>query len=572
MAGRNGLTSAGLCRGRSGVPLAVLLTLLCVAAAPAAVAAPDTGGSAARVETDSLANVSIDAAGALTTADGGLPPDMWRGTSHALVAAMLPRLPVETPSPAIRSLMRRLLLSAAVPPAGESPAGALINERAWLLWRSGDLEGLRRLIAAVPADGRTPWLLRLEAEAQLLGDDIPAACRLAAVQVGEDPDSFWQRLQGFCQARDGEVKDAELTVALLADRGEDMRAYAALIGAMTGSGGSLPKLADPSPLDIAMLRAAKGSLPAEASAAENLPIIIAIADSPGFNETLRVAAAERAVAAGVMPATTLHQLYRRMPPAKPVTGRGRGGSRTDSPSAPTENLLRRVAAADTPVARAEAMALALDAGRRNGRYLATAQALAPELAACAPTSELARYAQHLVPAMLAMGERALAAAWISWLEKQAPLSPVADAARGLLMPLARLAKLPQASDWQENSLFDWWQAERSRPGGRQRAVRLFVLLRATGEKVPDELWSEMLDGPAQQPGTVIDPAFETRLGSGARARKVGQTALLSLVSMGPDGPETINAAGLGVVIDDLRTAGLEGDARAIAVEAMAAAR
>lgn len=554
-------------RLRNGVWTATLYALLSTAAVPALAA----GASAAPVETDTLSSISIDATGALTDADGGLPADLWRGTTRSLVASLLPRLPVATPSPATRSLMRRLLLSAATPPAGDQPAGELINERAWMLWRAGDLEGLLRLIAAVPVNRWTPWLLRLEAEARLLGDDVPGACRIAAVRIGEDPDSFWQRLQGFCHARTGEVKDAELTVALLADRGEDMRAYAALIGVITGTGSLLPRVLDPSPLDIAMLRAANAS-PSPQASAEDLPLVIAIAESPGFRQSLRAAAAERAVAAGVLPATVLRLLYQQMSSSKPSQASVRTSSRDVSSEDDLDVLVRRAIMAETPIDRVEAMVLALDTARREGRYLATVRALSPELAAYGPAPELAGYAQHLVPAMLAMGEHGLAATWMSWLEKQAPLSPVADAALGGLMPLARLAKLPQAADWQASSLFDWWQAERSRPGGRLRAVRLFALLRATGEAVPNELWTEMLDGPAQEPGMAIDPAFRTRLVSGAHAGQIGWTVLLSLVSMGHNGPETINVAGLEAVIDSLRIVGLESDARAIAVEAMAAAQ
>lgn len=560
--------------GSTGCTAALVATVLVLLGgwSASSAAAPEPAAPSSRIETDALGAITPDAAGALTEAEGGLPPDMWRGTPRSLVAALLPRLPVATPSPAMRSLMRRLLLSAAAPPAGDGAAGRLLGERAWMLWRMGDLEGLLRLIAAVPADRRSAWLVRLEAEARLILGDGPAACRLAQAQIGEDQDSFWQRLQGFCHAQGGEVEDAELAVALLVDRGEDVRAYAALIGAITGTGSTLPKLPDPSPLDIAMLRAAKGSPAPEAAAEEELPLALGIAESPEFQDTLRLAATERAVAAGVLPAGRLRPLFQRVPPAKPAQNTARGGNRGETPETSEQPFVRRAFGSEGPMARAEATVLALDAGRRSGRYLATARALTPELAAYGPGPELAGYAQHLVPAMLAMGERALAAAWMSWLGKQAPLSPVADAATELLMPLARLAKLPQAADWQPDSLFPWWQAERSRPGGRQRAVRLFVLLRATGETVPDEVWTGLLDGPAQQPGTAIDPAFRTQMMRAARAKRIGQTALLALIALGSDGPEAVDPAGLEAVVDSLRTAGLESDGRAIAVEAMAAAR
>jgi hypothetical protein len=120
-------------------------------------------------------------------------------------------------------------------------------------------------------------------------------------------------------------------------------------------------------------------------------------------------------------------------------------------------------------------------------------------------------------------------------------------------------------------LFDWWERERNRADGRARASRLLALLVATGDVVPESLARSLLDGPAQLATTVLDPAFDAQIARAARAGRVGETVLLSMVGLGQDGPEAINTSGLGTVVGGLRAIGLDADARALAVEAMAAA-
>ncbi|MDA0702516.1 MAG: hypothetical protein O3A96_04650, partial [Proteobacteria bacterium] len=68
-----------------------------------------TAGGA--ISVDVLEAVGPDSAGTLNDRNGGLGGDMWAGSDRTLVEALLIRLPTAAASPAMRDMMRRLLLT-----------------------------------------------------------------------------------------------------------------------------------------------------------------------------------------------------------------------------------------------------------------------------------------------------------------------------------------------------------------------------------------------------------------------------------------------------------------------------
>ena len=64
----------------------------------------------------------------------------------------------------------------------------------------------------------------------------------------------------------------------------------------------------------------------------------------------------------------------------------------------------------------------------------------------------------------------------------------------------------------------------------------------------------------------IRPAVWNGLTAAARAKRVGETAALSLIALGGDGPAKASSAALQKVIESLMAVGRDADARALAVE------
>ena len=172
------------------------------------------------VQTEAVGVLNPDLAGALSEAQGGFGNAMWRETQLGVIENLLPQIPVTTASPAMRDLMRRLLLTGAVVPQG-TKRGSLISLRAGLLSAMGDFVGVNSLLSAVP--GRTKYqdLLRVEVDTRFLTGDVARACQLANAYIQEQQSTYWQKAFIFCQALEGDTDSAMLGMSLLEEQGVD---------------------------------------------------------------------------------------------------------------------------------------------------------------------------------------------------------------------------------------------------------------------------------------------------------------------------------------------------------------
>ncbi len=516
----------------------------------------------ADVRVDRLSTVDADSAGALTAAHGGFGASMWRGTRRSLVEMLLPRLPVDTGSRAMRDLMRRLLLSAAGAPEGESVPGSLAALRARMLLAMGDLEGVEGLLEAASARAADPVLARIRTDALLLANDNAAACAVAADQISEATAVYWQKALIFCQALAGEHDRAALGVALLGEMGEADPAFFALVAALAGEPVRIDSLPDPTPLQLAMARAAKVALPADVVSSDHLAVLRTVAVSPNASVETRLEAADRAQAAGALPADTLRQLYTAIHLEQPAE---------DAPRA-RAGAYRAAVAGETPGARAEAVAEALKAGREQGRYVATALVYLPLLADIPPSPEIMNFAPEAIAALLVAGKRETAENWYAALTATAQVDSQAGAALLAAMPLAHLAWAADSEGWDSGDLAAWWPSVRDTAGARDRATRVYTLLDATGSAVPERLWEPLLDGAGRSTVTMPTVALLNRLAASAVAGRTGETVLLALLALAKGGPSATDTTTLGQAVRSLGAVGLEDEGRALALEAMAAYR
>ncbi len=539
-------------------------------AAPAAAVDQSLPGAAIRV--DSLRNINPDSAGTLGEAQGGLGVAMWSGTNRSLVDRLLPQLPVNSTSRAMRDLEVRLLLSRAEVPEGDAPGGSLVALRVRLLAAIGDLAGVDDLLGAIPSHGDGEELARVESDMSFLTNDNNRACSLARGRMGAGDIAYWQKAFIFCQALAQEHSKAALGVALLRESGDQDAVFFALIEALAvGDGATIEDLSDPSPLHLAMARVAKARLPPNVIASDRPGVLRTIAISPNVTVDLRLEAAERAEAAGALDVDTLRQLYTSVTftaeeLASPLT-------RAEAEAGPMSRaLLYRTALVQTvPTARAEAVARALELGREGGRYASTARAFEPVLKRIPPSAEMAWFAPQAIRAFLVIGDIQAAHPWFQLLDASARFDESSAAALDGLMPLARLAGSPGTEDWNADNMVAWWEGVKEEEDAGERASLLYALFESLGETVPEPLWETLLGGAQQTGGAMTRPALWRQLGKAAAAGRVGETVLLALLMLGQGGPGQASPLVLARVVGSLRAIGLEGPARAIAVEALVAA-
>ncbi|MBL4614391.1 MAG: hypothetical protein JKY27_05905 [Magnetovibrio sp.] len=443
------------------------------------------------VQTEAVGVLNPDLAGALSEAQGGFGNAMWRETQLGVIENLLPQIPVTTASPAMRDLMRRLLLTGAVVPQG-TKRGSLISLRAGLLSAMGDFVGVNSLLSAVP--GRTKYqdLLRVEVDTRFLTGDVARACQLANAYIQEQQSTYWQKAFIFCQALEGDTDSAMLGMSLLEEQGVDDPVFFQLVEAVVElEAGAKPpvidSLSDPTPLHLALARVAKVNLPNDVISSNRPGVLRAIAISPNAPPELRLEAAERAEFAGALQVDTLRQLYASITFSDDQLKNPLSQSTMLSGPMSRALLYRATLMQTVPAAQAEALMRALEMARRGGRYASTARAFLPQLGRVSVSPDLAWFAPEAIRAFLISGRAQGAAPWFNLLKGSALLD--AKMARELdsLMPVARLSGFEGASEWTMDQLSDWWASVKDTDGARDKAVALAATFEALGEYVPDKI-------------------------------------------------------------------------------------
>lgn len=558
-----------------------------------------TGGG---VQVDQLGAVDQGSVGVLTPSDGGFPVDMWHGTDLESAKRLIAELPVDTESPAMRDIMRRLLLSRAATPAGGKGNGNgtdLVVLRARVLLAMGEANAALQLIDAVPHPRRGILFERVAAEAHLVTGDYIAACRPAADGAKDGSDSnFWDKLLIFCQAVAKQNSKAELGLAVQREAGGADPAYFTLINAIiNGTPVTSLKIDAPTPMLVAAAAASGSKLDDGVLATAGMPVVTALALSDKVvSPEVRVEAAERAAAAGAIDSERLRDAYKKVEFSK--KDRDNALSRADAlPGPQARALLYQAASGETvPSARAETLGKAVEIADKTGRPTAMALAIAPLFRQLSISSDLLWLAPQTVRTMLRVGDDRAAMSWFGLVRSAAKNN--ADAAKALaeLAPLVEVAA-PDSPIGGTAALGAWWDVHRGDEAKHPQAAVLGGILGALGTAIPSGFWAEVGDPPRDiLRGSAAggDPVAQVRLQSmlvarqGAPAASDGtvmvssasevtrvagpsrqaETAALAVETLGAPGPAARPVPVSQEVVAALKAAGLGQSARRLALEVL----
>jgi hypothetical protein len=532
-----------------------------------------------RIEAAPLGTIDPDAAGVLTREQGGFGQDMWQGTRRGIVEEMLPELPVRTASPALRSLMRRLLLSTANPPASEPKAEkseSLIGLRVEQLAAMGDTNAVEQLLKVAPARSTDAALARSEVDTLLLENDTARACPLIAGQAGVSDAMYWRKAYVFCLALAGEHDKAALGAQLARERGDPDSTFQDLLMTLIGWGKpKIDKMPNAQPLHFAMARAAKVPLPADVLSANHPAILRTVATNPSLGNELRVEAAERAEAVGVLDTRVLRDLYSSINFTKDQLEKPLSAAQSDRSPTSRALLYRRATHESVPIAVAQVVQQALTLAREGGRYQSQARVYRDIIGSLVPSRDLVWFAPEASRALLAAGNAQGAETWYEILRASAVTDERAAAVRDRLTPLARLAGAVPDSDWKPAAAAAWLAASGTKEDGtavpvnelRMRAAIMFNLLEAMGDIVSDAEWEKILSAPPIGSAVMPNPTLWRQANTAAVSGRVGETVLLNAVLVGQGELGLIDSTVLRIAIENLRGVGLVQEARALAVEA-----
>jgi hypothetical protein len=534
------------------------------AADPATFAPAASSFAANRVAAAELRAVSVDTIGVIVAGSGSLGPDPWRGSRRQVVDALLVRAPLATASPTLNDLFRRLLLAPAPPPEGDGVPGSLLARRAALLLAKGHFEDVRELLAAVSARSAVPALAPVEADLHFLSGDSAGACGVVAGQVARIPDSDLQKALIVCQTLAGRPEAAALGLSLLAETGNGDPGFAALVAALGGGVSTAPAPVRLTPLTWAMADAAEIPVPAAAVDANPPGILRAIATSPRSTAEVRLAAAERAHAAGAISAETLREIYHRVEfPEHALIEPLAASGQADVAKRPALLYLSSLVQW-SPNDQLRVVVAALRAAREAGRYPATAGVYAEILSNMPLTSDLMSLAAEAVRALVVAGAEEAAGVWRALVDQESETNSAARAARTALAPLDLAAAADSSPVIAGERLAEWWASEAEVADAAARGMLISGVLEALDVEIP----------PGLPRPTDIDTAAageRVRLEESAAAGRLGEVVLRAMLLLGDSAPTATDPGTLAAVVRGLRKVGLRAEARALAVEAVAAA-
>jgi len=509
--------------------------------------------------------------GVLRVGDGAFGPDLWAGSRRTTIDALLPRLPVAMASPAMRDLFRRLLLSPGAVPEGAASGPSFLARRVERLYAAGEVQGARDLIAVGGSQLQDPALDKLKVDLLLLDGDSQGACTIIETAVRSNArDAFWLKGATYCRAVNGQGPAARMTADALVELGVRDDAFSLLVAALAGDANiKIDSLPLPTPLHLAMLRAAKLAVPADAVAGASPPLIYALAGERNAAPEVRLAATERAVTLGLLPGDRLASAYQDLdiPAAELVSAVSLAQSQP-GPRAHAR-LYQAARAQPTDATRAEALKTVYDVARKDGSFPAAARANLGTLRLVQPATGLAWFAGDAGRALLVNGDIDGAR---NWYTAARALPGDADAAKAVadLWPLIQIAD--RDAPWTPAAVSVWWRGMDKLPDvqRRVRAGFVFTMFEALGYAVPPADWQALASAPPTESGTQPSPATWYGLRAATNESRLGETVTYALLALGDGGPGAASALTFDTVVRALRAMGLEREARALALEAVLA--
>ncbi len=501
-------------------------------------------------------------------ADGsGLPHELWRGLSVEEIEKLFTAIEIPPRSPALHELFRRLITSDVPPPTGGANETRFTALRIEALDRSGLVDEVASLLAKEPGGYSEPVLALFAARTAIARGDKEGGCRnVAAMNAASAslPASLKSQsilIRAYCSTIAGNRESAQLQVALARDEGiEDSAGLEAIDAIASGAKPALAKGQKVGAVDWRILQLGGPIEPAALIETAKPGLLAVISRDTSTDPALRLAAAEGAARFNAIRPEELASSYRSYA----------GGAASGDPSVRRAALFQSAEDERTPLKRARLIRSFLDDARRDGLYWPALQMIAPSAAAMPRVPEIGWFAETAIETTIASGDFSTARAWAEF--GNGLDGPGLSGGKGYDHWLA-LADIADPALMEGRSRY-LGAVEQMAIQGRLDADllhRLATVLDALQVQVPIPLWEIASRAPQPATGHLPATGVLSELSDAAKKKEFGRTVLLSMQALGPNGAQGAHIISLGDSIRALRRAGLEADARRLALEAVFAA-
>lgn len=538
--------------------------------------APAPGSGKGAIEMGQLSSVDVGDMGLLDIDAGGFGPEMWTGTQRFLVERLMPQIPMATTSPAMNGLARRFLLTRTHAPQGATAGQSILALRLKKLYEAGRLGDLKAFMAQLPNGVRNDGLLAAMAKSEIALGNLDTACRyVSAMRLvgvpGVDPvTTAGLKIRTLCRIHAADKSGASLVSDLLRDQDMKDPLFFALVGRLTsGLEESLDVEGPVEAVHLAMYVQSGLSLPDNIGARAESALWKQVLNHSSIDASARLSLVERASQRGMLPATELAALYAAEEfDAETVQATGNSNAAASGPR--RRAMQYQMAAANgSPQTHARALKMALAQSQEDGLLSMMAAVLSDQLGSLLPRNGLEESAPEIIIGQLIIGEIDAAHIWLDLLSR--PGSPVPARVERRLRSLVRIADPTKRITWQSGPALSFLDEDlrSGHQASAQFAAFELTILDALGHPVPQGFWERLLGvGGDWSNGYMPAPSILRQLEFASSKGRIGETVLLALVALGPDGPTGAHAETLWAVIRGLERVGLSGEARRIGVEAL----
>ncbi len=499
------------------------------------------------------------------SAASGELPDPWRGLPVAELEEHLSKIDLPPRSPAIHDLWLRLITARA-----SSPDPKLAAIRADALNRTGMIREASDALAGAGDVSADPVIATLAARTAIGAGHTEQGCETArsltsAVAAKMPPHMKGEviLIAGFCAAAADNKPAAGIAGDLAIENGlKDHAGPAALKAIAAGHKPAVESGKKVSLLDYRILQLG-GPVDLSYAIPTASPALLAvIARDDRADPGTRLAAAEAAAGLNAISIDELAAAYRAN--ADPRHQVELSDAVADA-GQPARRAALFVAAETerTPLKKSRLIRAFLDEARRANFYWPALQLMAGPANDLQPIPEVGWFAETAVEASLAGGNFEGVHRWANF---AASLDREGRADLRHWLALADIAE-PNARDRTQHLVVIEDLAQR----GRFDAAllhRLATALDALDTNVPMPLWEAASRTEQPSSGHLPDTGVLSQLQDAAKQRDYARTVLLTMRTIGPNGAEGAHMIALGDSIRALKRAGLESEARRLALEAL----
>jgi hypothetical protein len=546
------------------------------AAAPVP-AAPAPAELAEPVATEKLTPVDADAMGLLTQTSGGLGVGMWDDTPRPFAERLMSDLDLPGGSPTLNSLARRLLLTSAAVPLGESALNHnLTSLRVEKLLALGDVSEAWQLAMMAKPGHIDKITMRLLTEAALIGPDSKELCDHMPDYIAGHDGPDWQKALILCQLRAGDAKAVQVGLDVMREQQVKDDIFVMLVNRVLANDiKRLPRQLTPlRPVTLGLLRQLNAPIPSGLYAHPDAMLIPELLQTRGEDDNLRLILAEKAASRGIISGAQLAAVYKSAAfPAEALAD----SSTTREAGSRLHALLYQAASQEQPDAkRADLIARFMREADVALLCGAGGQALA-ELAAPIPVVVGAESsAAQMARLMVLAGKPERSLEWLKLARAEAAKTPEIAAQLQDIWPLLVLAGVVPDAEYSKE-LKNWMNDMLKESGNdaskgrdqRRQAASVLVMFGAAGFAVPEDAWLRAMAAKAESKRIAVpSPVLLERLRGAGMNNHRGEAVLISILLAGggaDDTPLFVTAD----AVRALRLVGLTGDAMALARETVA---